>query len=129
MMSLCCCGSNKAYADCCEPFILGTKLPATPEQLMRSRYSAYSQANIAYIEKTMKGEALKGFDAKEAKKWAKQASWLGLSVIKAPIALGNTGFVEFIARYALNGKAQAIHEVSEFHFEGDRWYYVRGDQS
>ncbi len=96
---------------------------------MRSRYSAYAQVNIVYLEKTMKGEALKGFDARDAKKWAKQVRWLGLAVIKAPIALGNIGFVEFIARYTENRKEQAIHEVSEFHFEGDRWYYVRGSHS
>lgn len=53
----CPCKSGKRYADCCEPFITRINLPETPEQLMRSRYTAYSQANIDYIMGTMKGEA------------------------------------------------------------------------
>ena len=37
---------------------------------MRSRYVAYSQARIEYIQATMRERALLGFDAQEAKEWA-----------------------------------------------------------
>ena len=41
--------SGKAYAECCEPVIKGTRKAATPEELMRSRYSAYAKAEIDHI--------------------------------------------------------------------------------
>jgi SEC-C motif-containing protein len=51
MPQLCPCQSEKSYKDCCKPFVDEQALPQTPEQLMRSRYTAYSQAHIAYIKK------------------------------------------------------------------------------
>ena len=45
----CPCMSGKAYAECCEPVIKGTRKAATPEELMRSRYSAYAKAEIDHI--------------------------------------------------------------------------------
>ncbi|MBK5938172.1 hypothetical protein CCR96_02550 [Halochromatium roseum] len=40
----CPCGSGHTLADCCEPFLAGTTMPATAEALMRSRYTAFTQA-------------------------------------------------------------------------------------
>lgn len=40
-LSSCPCKSRETYAACCESFHLGRAKPATAEQLMRSRYSAY----------------------------------------------------------------------------------------
>ena len=37
--------------------------------------------------------------------------------------------VEFIARYKLNGKAEQMHEVSEFVKEDGRWFYLNGQVS
>ena len=45
----CPCMSGKAYAECCEPVIKGTRKAATPEELMRSRYSAYAKAEIDHL--------------------------------------------------------------------------------
>ena len=61
-MTTCPCGSKKNYADCCQPFIELKKIPETPEQLMRSRYTAYTQANMDYIVRTMRGKAAADFD-------------------------------------------------------------------
>ena len=66
----CPCQSGKIFQDCCQPFLTGKIFPDTPEQLMRSRYAAYSQANIAYIQETMKPPASLNFDADSAKQWA-----------------------------------------------------------
>lgn len=38
---LCCCQSKLAYQDCCKPYHVHQRFPATAEALMRSRYSAY----------------------------------------------------------------------------------------
>ncbi|KAI3433644.1 hypothetical protein D9Q98_003453 [Chlorella vulgaris] len=44
----CPCGSGAAYVDCCQPYHDGT-LPGTPEELMRSRYSAYVKGRWQYV--------------------------------------------------------------------------------
>lgn len=127
-MKPCPCGSSKNYSLCCAVFIKGEALPPTPETLMRSRYTAYTQANIGYIVKTMKKKAAKNFNAQKAFSWATKSKWLGLRVIKTFMDSENPkkGFVEFIAEYNLNNKKHALHEISEFHFEKDTWYYVDG---
>ena len=38
---LCPCGSGELYEKCCGVYHSGAAVPETPEQLMRSRYSAY----------------------------------------------------------------------------------------
>ncbi|MCD4676693.1 MAG: hypothetical protein K8S18_11970, partial [Desulfobacula sp.] len=45
----CYCGSQKFYEECCFPFISGSLIPKNPEQLMRSRYSAFCIKNIEYL--------------------------------------------------------------------------------
>lgn len=125
-MSLCPCGSEKAYENCCGLYIDNKQHPQTPEQLMRSRYSAYSLAKIDHIKNTMKGKALIGFNALEAQQWTEQVTWLGLEVIQAEPTTSDVGFVEFAARFRENNKIQVIHEVSEFHREEGFWFYVSG---
>lgn len=127
-MKSCPCGSRKSYIDCCGLYISEEQIAPTPEALMRSRYTAFTQANIDYITATMKGKVSVDFDPPSAKQWAEQVLWQGLQVINAPLTKENAcvGFVEFIARYQLQGRDEFIHEVSEFHQENGRWYYVDG---
>jgi len=127
-LTVCPCGSGQLYKQCCGLFIEENQLPTTPESLMRSRYTAYSQANIAYIVKTMRDAPAKNYNADEAHLWAQQAEWLGLQVIRATPVIGTQGFVEFIAHYRLQGKEHKIHELSEFRCDNGRWYYVAGKQ-
>jgi SEC-C motif-containing protein len=124
--NLCPCGSKTTFDCCCGLYISGEKSPKTPEALMRSRYTAYTQANIPYIQQTMCGPASCGYDPIDAHRWAKQAQWLGLKVINSTLKNKKIGHVEFIARYRLNQQAYQIHERSEFHYINDRWYYVSG---
>ena len=42
MAESCVCGSNKSYRRCCGRFLDNGERAKTPEQLMRSRYSAYA---------------------------------------------------------------------------------------
>jgi SEC-C motif-containing protein len=95
---------------------------------MRSRYSAYSRANINYIIATQTDKAAEGFNATEAKQWALAAKWLGLKVLKTEAGQepDQTGKVEFVATYKLNGTIQQIHELSEFKKIAGKWMYVAG---
>ena len=122
----CNCGSGKNYSECCEPLIKGYKEPQTPEALMRSRYTAYTKANITYITKTMRGKASIGFDATEAKEWAKRVKWQRLEIIETKLDNPNKGIVEFKAFFEENGQQGIIHEISEFQRKLGLWYYVNG---
>ena len=126
MSTSCPCGSKKPFKYCCGQYISGKSLPETPEALMRSRYTAYTKANIQYIQDTMRGPAAEGFNPAEARAWAKSAQWKGLTVVNSHMETDTKGFVEFIARYRTNQEDQEIRENSEFHYIDGRWYYIRG---
>ena len=125
-MKKCPCCSNRSFAECCEPFLVGKKIPDTPEELMRSRYSAYATGQIDYIEQTMKREALEGFDKKEALNWSKAIKWLNLRVTNSSLQPPTKGFVTFEARYIESNYLCHLTEVSEFEHIKDRWFYTRG---
>ncbi|KTD11787.1 putative SEC-C motif domain protein [Legionella gratiana] len=125
-MLLCPCGSQNTYELCCGLYLDNHELPQTPEQLMRSRYTAYSLGKIDYIKSTMKGKALIGFNEFEAVQWAKSVTWIGLTVIKSSLSTPHIGFVEFAARFWERNQMKIIHELSEFHQENGRWYYISG---
>lgn len=120
----CPCGSKKNYFSCCQIFISKAAFPETPEQLMRSRYTAYTQANVNYIAETMRGPAAKNYDQSSAKEWAASVQWIRLKVLYQKCGLNlDVAFVEFIAVFSQNGIAQKIHEKSEFRRVDGRWYY------
>ncbi|KTD67884.1 putative SEC-C motif domain protein [Legionella steelei] len=125
-MSLCPCGSQNTYELCCGLFLDKKQLPETPEQLMRSRYTAYTMGKIDYIKNTMKGKALVGFNELEAAQWASSVTWINLEVINSSMSGPDKGFVEFAARFSEQNKVQMIHELSEFHKEHGQWFYVSG---
>jgi SEC-C motif domain protein len=124
MMTDCPCGSQNTYVQCCAPYLTEKKYPLTPEALMRSRYTAYTMANIEYIEKTMCGPALVGFQAANATRWAKQVIWIGLKVLQTGLNNPNKGYVEFKASFMENNVLKLMHEKSEFIREQGRWYYI-----
>lgn len=128
-MKLCPCrkdsGVKKNYTECCGIFISGEKIPVTPEELMRSRYTAYTQSNIDYISNTMRGRVADNFNPTSAKDWSGRVEWLQLVVAKAK-SEGDTGYVEFVVYFKEHGKKHAMHEISEFKLQDGRWYYVDG---
>jgi SEC-C motif domain protein len=122
---LCPCGSKKTYGQCCDAYISGSKSAATPEDLMRSRYTAYATQQIDYIEKTMIEKAAQQFDKQAVLAWLNQVRWLSLTIISSKAA-STYGFVEFIARYLTDNKNCTIHELSEFKKIDGLWYYSDG---
>ncbi len=115
--------------DCCGAYIQKKKQAETPEILMRSRYSAFAEGNIAYIRKTMRGHALLGFDKKNYLQ--DNTIWLGLEVIATNLEPRNPnlGYVEFKAKYKQkqNKETETIHENSKFEKIAGKWYYVSGE--
>lgn len=128
-MSLCPCQSELDYADCCEPFHLGHKMPKSAEQLMRARYSAFVVTLPDYIvETTHPDHRDKGLRTSVVH-WMAQTSWNGLDVIKTEGGqeTDNSGKVEFIANYTIQEKARKHHELSMFRVYDDRWMFYEGD--
>lgn len=95
---------------------------------MRSRYTAYTMENEAYLLNSWHSSTRPPSIMAENEPPTK---WVELSVMHAvkPGSTDITATVEFTARYKLNGKAEQMHEVSEFVKEGDRWFYLKGQVS
>lgn len=125
-MTLCACGSHSEYNQCCGLYHRHQAIAPSPEVLMRSRYCAYTMANLDYIKQTMRGKPLLGFDALDAAKWAERVSWLGLKVVASKQECDDKGYVEFIARYREDGQVKQIHEISVFERHEGNWFYVDG---
>ena len=125
-MKPCPCGSGKLFMKCCKPFITGKALPTTAEQLMRSRYSAYTRADMDYIQATMRDNAAENFDVDSAKAWAEKAKWLSLKVTNTSDGSqeDQKGTVSFLAQYKSNGELHHLHENSLFEKHNGRWFYV-----
>lgn len=123
----CPCGSGKAYVACCGRFIDAGALPETAEQLMRSRYTAFTQAHAAYLLDTWHERTRPArLDLDEGE----PVKWLGLRIDKVAAggAADTHGEVCFVARWRMGGgKAQRLQECSRFERVDGRWFYVDGD--
>lgn len=129
-MTDCPCGSGIAFARCCEPFLTGSALPETAEQTMRSRYTAYTRVDTAYLMATLHPDNRDEGDEESARTWAKESEWLGLEILgtSGGGAGDEQGLVEFIARFRdRKGEAHAHHERSLFVKENGRWLFREGE--
>lgn len=134
-MSVCPCRTLDAkpldLADCCGPILSGKKTATTAEGLMRARYSAYAQKNMAFIDATqimLEGET---FNQEDALKWAEGSEWKGMKVIatKKGAASDNTGIVEFEAHYQDKAsKKDLVHkETALFEKQSGQWKFKDGN--
>ena len=137
----CPCGSGAALAGCCGCYLdhFDTSPAPDAEALMRSRYTAYTQRNEAYLRATWHPstrplDAI--IDPDENLRWLglEIKSALRLRQRKVEPANPDEDFVEFVARFRVAGKGQRLHEVSRFLREPDpalggapRWFYVDGE--
>ena len=112
----CPCGSGKAFFDCCQPCINGTRPAATAEALMRSRYTAYAMQIEQYLLDSWHAST-----RPESTGLDPAAKWIRLNILNS-----NKDHVEFIATYRLQGKAYKLHEISSFVFEDGKWFYLEG---
>ncbi len=127
-MKDCPCGSVFPYTDCCGVLIRGATVADTPEDLMRSRYTAYVMKEWDYIRSTThpeERENIKDLDsANEGVHWKK----LEIFNSSKESADDLVGEVVFAAYYEKDGEEQVLEETSKFVKEKGRWYYY-GKQS
>lgn len=126
--SMCPCGSDKSLDDCCLPIISGQCDAQTAEALMRSRYVAFTLANVDYLMRTWHTRYRPVRDRKKILAWAKSVNWIGLQVIDVKDGLPDDQevVVEFRAMFVEAGSMSHIHERSRFEREKGKWVYVNG---
>lgn len=129
METTCPCCSHLAFSECCGPILSGTVPAKTAEALMRSRYTAYTKAEVAYLLQSTHISQRKYYSAKDLLQWATGSQWLRLEVLSTQ--KGKTddleGKVEFKAFYTDNkGWPRTHHELSTFKKEAGKWYFVEG---
>ncbi len=124
----CYCGSQKNYKDCCQLFLAGLSKPQTPEQLMRSRYTAFCIKDIEYLLSTQHPPSRQANEGKPLTKTMHDTQWLGLKILKTETDPDDphTGYVEFAAFYKTSEIGQ-LHERSKFIHEAGNWYYLDGE--
>ncbi|MGJ8692579.1 MAG: YchJ family protein [Thalassotalea sp.] len=124
----CPCQSNKTFSQCCQPYLTLQTFPTTPEQLMRSRYSAYVTKNIDYIVATYSPEVRKQQNSADIKLWADSCRWINLIIHQTAIneKTAQTGEVEFSAIFIENNQLCLMREKSNFIKIAERWYYHDG---
>ncbi len=119
----CPCGSGDQYHACCGPLHDGDRTAATAEELMRSRYAAYSCGDADYVFRTWHPRTRPTDVAVDA-----EVTWLGLDVTDT--AAGGIdddhGEVEFAVRYEVAGREVTMRERSRFQRRAGRWLYVDG---
>ena len=124
----CICGSHKLIANCCERFLSGRERAKTPEQLMRSRYSAYALGGYGqYLLDTWLPATSSGLSAEQLS--TRDHQWIELIVLNKS-QQGDSAVVEFEALYIGSaGVRQCLHEKSVFTRKTGRWIYVGGEIS
>ena len=124
--SICPCCSGKEYINCCEPLHREVKIADSPEQLMRSRYTAFAKVEVDYLLKTAHSSIRSSLTKSSIKKWASENEWQKLEILDVS-KNNSTGTVEFKASYKTpKGKTEIHHELSGFVEEQGVWYYKTG---
>lgn len=111
-------GRPQTFGECCAPLLAGDAVAGTAQQLMRSRYTAYTLGDMAYVANTWHASTRPADLMPEP-----LTQWLGLEV-KSHHTEGDTAEVSFVARYRIAGKGQRMTERSCFVREGGQWWYV-----
>lgn len=118
----CICGLDKEYNECCGIIIDGKKKPENPEELMRSRYSAYVNGNGAYLVFSSSLDNRYKEDIELIEEFCNSVEWLRLEVLDAI-----EDEVEFKAYYRDKEGVKVLHERSTFILEDGIWKYLDGE--
>ena len=122
----CNCGSGKTYNECCEIAHHSLKAVKTAEQLMRSRYTAFTLANGDYLMESHHVSTRPVSEKENIVAWAKSVEWVELSILSSTSGLASdiNGTVFFKAYFKEKGRLRFIEEHSKFVKEDGCWYYL-----
>ena len=109
----CPCGTP-SYDACCGRLHRGEVQAAAPEELMRSRFSAYAVGDTDYVWRTWHPRT------RPATVSADQSTrWTALEVVEA-----SEQVVQFRAHYDSPQGPGVLHERSSFEQRAGRWFYL-----
>lgn len=97
---------------------------------MRARYTAYVKVEVDFLLGSLHPDGAGGVDRESTKAWAQNADWHGLEVLST---LGGgekdeTGEVEFVAKYSMQGEPQRHHERAYFKRHNGAWFFLDGQE-
>lgn len=113
----CPCGSQKQYADCCGPQhkLKGPSNSASPEAVLRARYSAWCKGNVKYLKRTChpKNPCLKGSRTAEGSGVDKHCSYEeDVAVTLAAVKFESLAVLGSSSDAGSAGKAQVDYQVT-----------------
>lgn len=124
---LCVCGYKKAFKLCCGRFLDGGAWAKTPEQVVRSRFSAYALGGYGeYLLATWFPATAAGLTVEELS--LRSVYWHRLDLLSKS-QQGDKAEVEFKAYFSKNEndkQHEVMHEYSSFIRSKGRWYYIGG---
>jgi len=109
--------------------IAGENPATTAEQLMRARYTAYTRAEMDFLQESLHPDGRQENDDASARDWAENSEWHSLEIVET-VAGGvddDTGKVEFVATYTYKDETQRYHEVATFEKLNEAWYFKEGE--
>lgn len=114
------------FSNCCQKYIENIEQAKTAEQLMRSRYSAFVMEDEAYLLRSWHASTRPPsitFDS--------ASKWIGLKIVSSTDGTEShqEGWVKFIAKYKISGKAFKLEEHSYFTKEAGNWRYVSAENT
>ncbi|QKJ19627.1 YchJ family protein [Microbacterium hominis] len=118
----CPCGSGDRFDACCAPVLRGAAA-VTPEQLMRSRYTAFVVGDADHLRATWHpGTVPSSLELDPALRWT------GLEILDVVGGAegDRRGVVEFRAHWRQGRDTGVLHERSRFVRQSDRWWYLDG---
>ncbi|MBL4849668.1 MAG: SEC-C domain-containing protein [Planctomycetes bacterium] len=128
--SPCPCGSGSKFKRCCRPVHQGTAA-ASPEALMRARFSAYATGAVDFILSTTHPEG-PHFEADAAgwrasvRSFCASTEFQGLEVLEASES-AEAGEVAFRVTLVQAGEDASFGERSTFRKVAERWLYHSGE--
>jgi SEC-C motif-containing protein len=124
----CACGSNLLLENCCLPVIQGKVKAQTAEQLLRARYTAFTQGEVDFILSTHHSRTRKDVKREEIEDWAKNSKWLELKIFQkeAGSEKDSQGTLVFGAYYQPHDSDEPEEhlEKSFFERENGEWKFL-----
>ena len=123
---ICPCGSTAFYKKCCHIIHLDITKAITAQQLMQSRYTAFTLAMGNYLMESHHTSTRPVSEKKDIVNWAKSVKWEKLEILSTTKGLQSDteGTVEFKAFFHDKAVLECIHENSTFVKEDGHWVYL-----
>jgi|TARA_B100000795_G_C22805885_1_gene444851 SEC-C motif-containing protein len=123
--NICPCGKYRAYKACCGKIHIHITEAVSAEDLMRSRYSAFTMGMGIYLNESHCISTRNELEINNIEKWAKSVKWIRLEILNSTLGTLNDleGTVEFKAYFKEGLINKVIHENSKFIKTDNIWFY------